>query len=426
MRYDEPVLTVSRRFAALAACLLLCAFGAAVAPLGCATSAAPAVRREAGPPLVRVRLLSDQPRATVTLAQGGVLEADGRQLGSLDAGRVLVERAGGKWRVTVNDGSPREFGEGELAVRPADALVGVEDRRYRGAARFVASSNAKLDLVNVVAVDDYLAGVVPSEVFPTWPAAALEAQALAARTYVLYEAATVGRGRAFDVYADVRSQAYQGVKQERPATTEAVRRTAGLVLAHGARGRERIFKTYFSACCGGVGQSNADAFGEALIPPLAARSVGRNCAEAKTRFRWEGETLDKRDLGRRLRAWGEERRHPIRALGTLDRLEVAAKNEHGRPVRFAALDARGGRYTLLAEQFRWAVNGPIEASEDKLSSSYVEVADLGPTVRLGPGGGWGHGVGLCQWCAKAWASGGASAEEIARESYPSSVIVRAY
>ncbi len=114
----------------------------------------------------------------------------------------------------------------------------------RAGARVRAAALAASKIVNAVALDDYVRGVVAGEMPASWPAQALEAQAVAARTYAL--TSDVG-GAAFDVYDDTRSQVYGGVGAETAATDAAVAATSGQVVTyHGA-----LAATYFFASSGG-------------------------------------------------------------------------------------------------------------------------------------------------------------------------------
>src|SRR6185436_16827080 len=89
---------------------------------------------------------------------------------------------------------------------------------YRG--RMSVSSDGKLvQVIDTVGLESYLKGVVPAEMPSTWPAEALKAQAVAARSFALANLAT---GRPFDLYGDTRSQVFGGVKVENDATSAAV------------------------------------------------------------------------------------------------------------------------------------------------------------------------------------------------------------
>ncbi len=114
--------------------------------------------------------------------------------------------------------------------------------------------------VRKVPLEAYVRGVVAAEMSPSWPLAALEAQAVASRTYAL--TAHAGEG-AFDVYADSRSQVYAGKAGETPQTNLAVKDTRGQVVTYG--GKPAI--TYFFASSGGVTESVQNAFPGAAPEP---------------------------------------------------------------------------------------------------------------------------------------------------------------
>src|SRR4051794_5894364 len=138
----------------------------------------------------------------------------------------------------------------------------VSDGRYRGA--LVLTRNA----ANVVAMDDvdleqYLYGVVPAEMPATWPAAALQAQAVAARSYALRSRRPT---QPFDVFADTRSQAYGGVDGEQATTTAAVRATRALTVMAGAE----IAQTLFHSSSGGRTAAVEEVFDSPPLPYLVS------------------------------------------------------------------------------------------------------------------------------------------------------------
>jgi SpoIID/LytB domain protein len=107
--------------------------------------------------------------------------------------------------------------------------------------------------VHKIALETYVRGVVAAEVSPSWPLAALEAQAVASRTYAL--TAHAG-GSKFDVYSDTRSQVYRGVAAQTPRTNAAVAATAGQIVTYA--GKPAI--TYFFASSGGRTENDEDSF----------------------------------------------------------------------------------------------------------------------------------------------------------------------
>ncbi len=124
------------------------------------------------------------------------------------------------------------------------ALNGVYAGHYRGTLEFRPSPFSGLAAVNVVNLDDYVRGVVPGEMPASWSPAALEAQAVAARSYAL---ATDAGGPVFDQYPDTRSQVYKGADGEMPTSNAAVDATAGQVLRYNGQ----IAATYFFSTSGG-------------------------------------------------------------------------------------------------------------------------------------------------------------------------------
>jgi stage II sporulation protein D len=107
--------------------------------------------------------------------------------------------------------------------------------------------------VHKIPLETYVRGVVSAEEPSSWPLAALEAQAVASRTYAL--TAHAGGAR-FDVYADTRSQVYRGVAAQTPQTDAAVAATAGQIVTY--QGRPAI--TYFFASSGGRTENVENSF----------------------------------------------------------------------------------------------------------------------------------------------------------------------
>ncbi|MEO6435930.1 MAG: SpoIID/LytB domain-containing protein, partial [Tepidisphaeraceae bacterium] len=303
-----------------------------------------------------------------------------------------------------------------------------DDKLYRGRYRFVPIGGNRFDVVNDVDVDSYLKGVLARELLRGWNEETYRAQAIVARTYALYQAKTANPNRHWDLYPDQRSQVYGGVSDETAKSRQAVDATSGIVLAYGQPGSERIFKTYFSACCGGVTQSAADGFRDPYLVPLSDQDAQGLC-RAAPRFNWGPVDLSKQELTRRLRQYGVRRGVDEQNMATLSRLEIQSVNRFNRPIRFVAIDANGTRYSLLGEELRNAINGgATKESPEKLNSSFVKVVnDPGSDViRFVEGHGHGHGVGMCQWCSEARAEAGMQHEDIVLCAFPRSKLVRAY
>jgi stage II sporulation protein D len=132
--------------------------------------------------------------------------------------------------------------EGPLVFLPGAEPLRLKGRAYRGELR-VTAEQARLRAINTLGLEAYLYGVVPSEMPDRWPAEALKAQAVAARSYAL---ATKRTGE-FDVYSDVRSQVYRGIPEEEDSTNEAIDATAGQVVSYAGQ----VAHTYFFSTSGG-------------------------------------------------------------------------------------------------------------------------------------------------------------------------------
>ena len=211
---------------------------------------------------------------------------------------------------------------------------------------------------------------------------------------------------------------------ETPKSRKAVEETAGIVLAIGSDGNERIFKAYFSSTCGGVTQS-VTVFNEPPQSALSEQYVGTLCS-ASPKYSWGPIVVGKDELSQRIKKWFANRqRTPAPAL-PIRAIDIELRNRFGRPMRFAVIDAKGTRFSLMAEEMRWAVNTDCPDNQ-KMPSSFVEniINDYDKIHFIG-GRGFGHGVGMCQWCAEARAKAGMRHEDILLAAYPGARLLRAY
>jgi stage II sporulation protein D len=206
-------------------------------------------------PVSRVRVLVAEATSTVTVSSAApfrVRDVFGR-LHELPAGPVKL---GPKLEVVVNAIPTQLAGPIVFLPGPAPLEVG---KPYRGQV-VVSVKEKKLDAVNDVGLEQYLAGVVPREMPAAWPAEALKAQAVAARSYALAHRLT---GKPYDLYSDVRSQVYGGIRGEDPRATAAIAATAGQVMLYGGK----VVDALFHSTSGGRTISAAEAFG-ADVPYL--------------------------------------------------------------------------------------------------------------------------------------------------------------
>jgi stage II sporulation protein D len=146
-------------------------------------------------------------------------------------------------KVKVDPAKPARALPGPLVFSPGGTVLALDGRPYRGTLQ-VTVVDGRLQVVNYLGLELYLAGVVGREMPKDWPLEALKAQAVVARSYALSHLAV---GGTFDLFSDTRSQVYGGVQAESPATTAAVNATAGRVVLY----RGRVASTYFFSTSGG-------------------------------------------------------------------------------------------------------------------------------------------------------------------------------
>jgi stage II sporulation protein D len=210
-----------------------------------------------GPRVVRVLL--DISRGDVGFS--GATSACGR---ALDPARgYQAHRVGSSVRLEGPGGTQLAACGQRLRAAGAGRIEIAGIGAFRGALEVVptASDAGSLNAINAVAIDQYVKGVIGNESPPSWPQAALRAQAVAARSFAL---SVDVDGNGFDLYDDTRSQVYEGIASETESTNEAAMATKGEVVMYGGR----IAETYFSACSGGHTESVQNVFYGPAVPYL--------------------------------------------------------------------------------------------------------------------------------------------------------------
>ena len=336
---------------------------------------------------IRVLLSGDEGRDTEVVAAPGLTVSDAARGRSeplptgVDRWRVTVDaaglhlqgRSGGTWRphalggATTTAGPLRFDGPGLVRV----ALPGGSVRDYRGTVSAVRASASALQTVVALPLEDYLLGVVPRESSPSWRPAALEAQAIAARSYSAHKRARVAGRGSYDICDTTTCQVFGGTAVSTPAgvrtelehasTTAAVRATAGVVRTYGGV----PILAEFSSSNGGWSTAGH-------VPYLRA-----------ARDDWDGA------LPNRVHSWTAslpvvdlERAFP--AVGTLQRLRVTTRDGNGewggrvRTVVLEGVSSTGAatRVTTTGAGVYAARRWP--ASRDGLRSSWWRVVPTAP------------------------------------------------
>lgn len=283
------------------------------------------------------------------------------------------------------------------AVRmlPRGGRMQAAGRAYRGLLEIRRAGPDRLTVVNEVDLEEYLYGVVRSEMDPRWPGEALRAQAIAARSLAVRSSGRFAKD-GYDVAPTTDSQVYGGVAAEDPRTSAAVDATRGLILYHGGA---PVFAA-FHADSGGFTESSEHVWGSAM-PYL--RGVADPFSKEAPNHAWRVR-IDLAAIESALARVG-------RPLVGLTRVEVVSTSPSGR-VAILRLLAASGSLDLRGTEFRAAVGNTT------LRSTLFAVRHLGPegAVELA-GRGYGHGVGMSQWGARGMALAGRDYTEILRYYY---------
>ena len=338
---------------------------------------------------------------------------------------VQVARAQGSWFITGADSECRAPADSPLAIRLIDDVSAgllIDDVRLPGALDLVPKGEG-VDLVARLPMETYLPGVVQGELFQGWPRSTFQAQAVAARSYAVAESSFWRDRRHYDVVAGPASQAWIGLDTSE-AAKEAVDSTRGAVILY----QGRVVPAYYSSCCGGRSAAASEAISDReshRIRPLDPRvdDVSACCEESGVR-RWTA-SFRRDQLTAALRALGGKR--GIKALEqfqSVRKISLVETNDAGRALRFRLEDGAGRVAHLDARSLRQVFNGLQRADgadPAALRSDDFTVRLLGQKVRL-EGRGYGHGVGLCQYGAKAMGRNGDDWRMILSRYYPESEI----
>lgn len=383
--------------------------------------------------MARIALAGKVPVALVTaLGRWRIDEQGGRV--SLVRGQGAeswrIEQRGTLLRVTGDDGDATPWREGPFVARPSEAtsVLKYENRRYRGELWFTPTDSGIL-VVNRVPVEDYLRGVVPIELGTRQPTdrAALEAQAIAARSYayirVPSDAALEPRS-GWHMVATVQNQVYAGMDVEAPIVNDAIDYTAGLVLRYGGL---LVDAPYFSSCGGRTAaprEAWRDVREEPYLPSVDDTDprTGRPYCDLSPRNHWTVE-FDERQLSESVRRALVASGARAPRAGVATGLQVAGRTSSGRATALVIHTDRGdvsvrpNEIRNVLRDARGAILSSTYFSVDRESRAKGQLSSV--TLR---GHGNGHGVGMCQWGAIGRSRAGIDARAILRHYYPGTVV----
>jgi len=288
-----------------------------------------------------------------------------------------------------------------LQGQASTALVFAGRTWYRGALELRPRGNT-VTAVNIVDVEHYLYGVVPSEMSASWPGSALQSQAVAARSYAL---ASLGKhtSRGYDICDTDDCQVYAGAGAESTRSNSAVDATRGVVLTK----QGKVLAAYFHSSSGGYTENSEDVWVQKLSHIRAVADFDQNSPHYAWYKNVAAATLESRLASRGVR------------VGKLKSLNPVSRSYSGRIQKVQVVGAAGST-TISGETLRVAAG---------LASTLFNLAPRGGTTEQPEefafaGRGWGHGLGLSQWGARRLSEAGYGYAQILAHYYPGSQLRR--
>ena len=275
--------------------------------------------------------------------------------------------------------------------------VKINNHDFRGDVFLLRTPESRITAINNIYVEDYVKGVLYHEVSHHWPMEALKAQAVATRTYALYETGQ-SKNKDYDVTNDIYSQVYGGKDSERYRTGLAVERTAAEVFTY----KGKVLPAYFHATCAGMTEDVKEVWDmDGDLAPL--KGVPCLFCKDSPHMHWL-KNFRLKDIQDRLNERGYK-------IGLVKDLAIVDRTRSGRIKTLKIIDRDGKELVMKGRDFR-ELMGP-----NVLKSNNYDVDMKGYYVDL-VGKGWGHGVGMCQWGARGMALQQFNYQQILDYYYP--------
>jgi stage II sporulation protein D len=307
--------------------------------------------------------------------------------------------------------SGKDAMSGPVKVSSLGGFLRVGGKQFRDEL-YVYSFNGDCIVVNHVDLEKYVAGLLNSEMSAKWNLQTLMAQAVAARSYAIYQmkeaSLTNYRSLAspFDLDSSVKDQVYEGAHKERYSAIRAVNETRGKVLTY----QGQPIKAFYHSTCGGRTESPDRVWG---VKFSYIRPVTCGFCQSSPRYQWSFQA-SKKELEEKLRKEGFLK-------GALQSMKVISRNILGRADKIEVLSATGQSKLVAATKIRNLVG------VGNVRSTSFSVLTTGPADSLVfVGQGSGHGVGMCQWGAKSMGEKGYNYAQILKRYYPEAQITALY
>lgn len=257
-------------------------------------------------------------------------------------------------------------------------------RSYLGAISFRINNN-KLDIINNIDIENYLRGILPKEMSPSFSQEALKAQAVASRSFAISNKNKCIKN-GYNLDDTTACQVYRGSSCYNKITDKAVEATKGQVLTY----KGKVIEAIFGASSGGYTADAKDVWGGEIVDYLIAKE------DPYSTYEWDA-ILTNQELSKL-------------GLGEIYTIEIADYDSSGRIKNITVTGANGVK-NFTGNQFRNKVGSM------KCKSTLFEIMNLGDSFSL-KGKGFGHGVGMSQYGAQKMAKSDFKYEEILGFYFP--------
>lgn len=289
----------------------------------------------------------------------------------------------------------------KLVPKNKNGLVFCNNRWYRGELIILTNRTKKeLTVVNKLNLEDYLLSVVPSEISNGWQKETLKAQSIASRSYALGYL-NRRRSKGYDLEASVEDQAYLGVSAEKKATSLAVKETAGEVLLD--KDNKPLIALYHSSG-GGYTDSIENLWEINGIKASVHIQPRPDYDDNSPHFKWYRD-YNLTEVNKKLLSKVK--------VGEVTNIIPISRSPAQR-VMWIEISGTEGKAKIRGEDFRRCLNLPSSKFNLSIEENHVKFA----------GRGYGHGLGLSQWGAKALAEKGFTYKQILAHYYPGTNLVK--
>jgi len=348
--------------------------------------------------------------------------------------------------------------------------------RFRGDIEIdIDKEHRKLNVINIIGIEEYLYGVLKKEISPRWPKEALKAQAVAARTFAIFNVNKyIDKG--YNICASTNSQAYGGVNHEDPLTNKAIDETRGVIMTY----KGKPINAVYHSDSGGYTEDSENVWGS-FLPYL--RSVESKFEEkvSPPHHTWSY-SINEKDLTEKLQKQGYKINsvvfiEPVKKSETGRTSELVFTAENNNVINMKTNDFRSligaelirstlfnieaiGRESNITEDTEdkkeiegkevqeesikevleqkedWTIKELLELMKKNKQEREkkkeeivpkVEIAKLKtPLTFLFSGSGNGHGVGMSQWGAYGMALQGSGYQDILKYYYQGINVIKKY